>query len=485
MNLACVLHLLGRLCTVLAGLLLLPLLVCLHDGTLTGDVARLFLEIAAGTLVAGIALRLAFRMRLDDFQLPEAFGVVTGAWLVFGLVGALPFLLTGAIPRAIDAAFETVSGATTCGASILPDPAALDRALLLWRATLHLVGGLGIVALSVAILPALGAGGNFLFQAEASGPEKDKLLPRISTMSKLLWSIYIGLTLANILALVLAGMGPFDAICHAFATVATGGFGTRGDSLASFPAAVQWVCIVFMLLAGTNYVLLLAAARGRVTDLVRNTEWRVYMTVMAGVSLLCVVVQMASGGVGEGFEPLVRGTVFSVVSLGSTTGFATVDFDRWPVVLHGLLMFSMFCGACAGSTSGANKMSRMVLYWKLAGRELRRLLRPSAVVLGRVQERAIPEGILLKAIAFLGIFLLLWVAGTAVLMATGLGAEEAFSGVLTCLSGVGPGFGRIGPTHNFAGLTDVAKGVLIVMMLAGRLEFFALLVLASPYSWRR
>ena len=485
MNFACVLHLLGRLCMVLAALLLLPLLVCLHDGTLDSEIARRFLVLAAGTFAGGLLLRFGFRMRPDDFQIPEAFGVVTGAWLVFSLVGALPFLGSTGIPAVVDAFFESVSGVTTTGASILPDPALLDRALLFWRATLHLVGGLGIVALSVAILPALGAGGNFLFQAEASGPEKDKLLPRISSVSKVLWTTYIGLTVATIVAFLVAGMSPFDAICHGFATSSTGGFSTRADSLASFSAAVQWTAIAGMLLGGTNYVLLLMAARGRPRALLASTEWRTYLGIVACVTLIACAVRFAAEGAPGGAEELLRSSLFSTAAVITTTGFATVDYGLWAGSLKLLLIFCMLSGACAGSTSGGHKVIRLILYWKVVTRELRRLIRPSAVVVVRVQSRVIPDGILLKTVAFLAIFLLLWGAGSLALLFAGVPAEAAISGAIACLTNVGPAFGELGPSGNYSGLGDGSKALMAFLMLAGRLEFFALFVLLSPQAWRR
>jgi trk system potassium uptake protein TrkH len=280
-------------------------------------------------------------------------------------------------------------------------------------------------------------------------------------------------------------MGPFDAVCHAFATVATGGFGTRSDSLASYSPAIQWVSVLFMFLAGTNFVLLLSAVRGNVTAFFRNTEWRVYSLGLAGVCAVCVVVRLTHGGVTAPFGDMLRGTVFSVVSLATTTGFATVDFDTWPVPLHMLLMFAMFIGACAGSTSGANKVSRLVLWWKAAARELQRLVRPSAVFLVKVERRSVADRVVLASLAFLTFYLLFWLLGGIALVATGLGPETAFSAVVTCLSGVGPGFDAVGPTHNFAALAPTAKYVLMACMLLGRLEFFSLLVLLSPMAWRR
>lgn len=480
-----VLHLLGRLCTVLAGLLLLPLAVCALDGTLDGPEARAFLLSAGIALLAGGVLRLCFPFREAALGRDEAFAVVAGAWLVFTTLGALPYLLAGAIPRVVDAVFESMSGAATCGASILPDPSTLGRPLLFWRALTIWVGGLGIVALTVAILSALGAGGNLLFQSEAVGPEKGKLLPRISTMSKVIWGVYSLLTVAGIAAFVLTGLSPFDATCHAFAVVGTGGFGTRPDSFAGYSPASQWACVALMAMAGTSFVLLLALLRGGGRELLRDVEWRTYVGILGGAVALTLLVRLGDEGLPSDWEEFVRDSAFSVVSVGSTTGFATVDYDRWPAALHVLFLGLMFCGACTGSTSGSHKVARIVLYAKAAAREVRRMLRPSAVLAVAVGGRAVPDVTVQRSLAFLALFLVAWGAGAVTLMASGLGAETSFSAVLTCLAGVGPGFDAVGPVRNYSALPELAKWTLSVAMLLGRLEFFALLVLLSPHAWRR
>jgi trk system potassium uptake protein TrkH len=477
--------LLGRLCTVLAALLLAPLLVCLHDGTLDGETARAFGVTALGTFGLAVALRLVFRFRPERFHLPEAFAIVTGAWIVFAAIGAVPFVMTGRIPNIVDAAFETMSGITTTGASILSAPDVLDRPLLLWRSILQLVGGLGIVALSVAILPALGAGGNFLFQAEAVGPEGGKLLPRISAMAKLLWGVYVGLTLATIGAYLLAGMSPFDAVNHAFTTLATGGFSTRSDSFASYSPAIQWVTVLFMFIAGINFVLLVSVLRGRASTLFRNTEWRVYCGIILAVSTLAVITRYQAEGAPDGIEPLVRSTMFSVVALSTGTGYGADDYNLWPPVMHILLIFLMFCGPCGGSTGGGVKVSRLVIWWKAMGRELRRMLRPTGVFVVKVEDRTIPDGIVLKSLAHLIIMLTAWLGVSLYVASTGQSVETSISAAIASLSCVGPGFDAVGPTQNYAAMSDGAKCVLTAAMLFGRLEFFSLLVLLSPMAWRR
>lgn len=486
MNLGTVLHVLGRLCTVMAVILLAPLIVCAAEGTMDEAPAHAFLVAAGAAGALGVALRLSFFLDKDDFGFGEAFATVTASWLVFMGLGAMPFLVAGEIPSVLDACFETMSGFTTTGASILPDPGELSRPMLLWRAMTHWIGGLGIVALSVAILPALGAGGNFLFQAEMPGPESEKLMPRISTTAKLLWGIYVFLTGAQVLLLWWAGMAPFDAVCHAFATLATGGFSTHPRSLAGYGPAIQWIVIAFMFLAGINFVLLYGALlRGRVVRTLRNTEIRVYVLMILIASASIAGVLFVETGAPDGAEPLVRDAVFTTVALLTTTGFATADYDAWPLVLFPLLMLLMISGGCAGSTAGGAKVTRLILLFKTSVREIQRLLRPSAVFVVKVNDRRVSEELLAKVSGFVVVYLMTLLAGTALLVGTGMGGLSSFSATLACISNVGPGFDAVGPTMNYAELPALAKAGCIAFMLLGRLEFFCVLVLFLPLAWRR
>ncbi len=485
-NVGAVLYVLGRLCTLLAVLLAVPLLLCLNEGTLGTEVADAFIVSAAVSLGLGWALQLSFEFDAQHFGFGEAFATVTLSWVLFTGLGALPFLITAEIPGVIDACFETLSGFTTTGCSILVAPEEMSHPLLFWRAMTHWIGGMGIVALSVAILPALGAGGNFLFQAEMPGPENEKLLPRISSTAKLLWGVYVGLTVSEFLLLWLAGMTPFDSICHTFATVATGGFGTRADSLASFSPAIQWIVTGFMFLAGLNFVMLLSAARGRPLVALRNTEVRVYMAlILLATTIFAVVLFVTRGLPDGGVEELVRDTTFTTVSLATSTGFVTADFEVWPPLLHLVILSLMFVGACAGSTGGGSKVIRFIVAGKAGVREVRRLLRPSAVFVVKVGGRPVSEDVVQKTIGYYVIYMGSLVIGTAILMALSLSMGTSFSAVLSCLSNIGPGLDAVGPTHNFAAIPDLGKLLLMFCMLLGRLEFYSVLVLFLPLAWRR
>ena len=485
MSLSSVLHTVGRLCLVYAGLLLLPLVLVGLEGDLGTGAAWPFLMSAGVAAVAGLGLGFLCEMDREAFDFEEGFAVVTFSWVAFSLLGAMPYVISGAVPDIVDALFEASSGLTTTGASVLPDPAALGRPLLFWRALTHWVGGMGIVVLSIAILPALGAGGSFLYGAESTGPGHDRPLGRIKDVAKMLWGVYVGLTLLEVVALLVAGMDLFDAVCHSFATVATGGFGTRSDSLASFGPAVQWVVTVFMVLAGLNYLMLLGLFRGRPGDLLRNTEARLWLGLLVVATVVGVLVLHADRGAPDGLEPLVRGVALSVVSVSSTTGFAGEDFGLWPVPLQVLVLLLMVGGACTGSTSGSAKMGRHIMWAKAAWRELQRLLRPTAVFVVKVGGRTVDDMVVTRSVAFLLFYLGSVAAGTLVLTFLGLGGLEGFTSMITCLSGVGPGLGEVGPASNFAAVGDGAKCVLMGAMLLGRLEFFAILALLSPLAWRR
>ncbi|MFT7465086.1 MAG: trk system potassium uptake protein TrkH, partial [Pseudohongiellaceae bacterium] len=357
--------------------------------------------------------------------------------------------------------------------------------LLFWRAMTHWVGGMGIVAMSVAILPALGAGGNFLFQAEVPGPESEKLRPRISSTAKLLWGIYLLLTACQFGALRLAGMGNLDAICHTFATVATGGFGTQADSMTSYSPAVQWIVVVFMALAGANFVMLLHIVRRRFARAARNIELRVYVSILLLATVLCAADVYRTTGAPGGFEPLVRDAAFTTVSLMTSTGFVTANYELWPDGLHGLLLLLMVCGACAGSTGGGAKVIRVIVTVKAGFREVRRLLRPRAVFVVKVGARPLSDQLVFKTAGFFALYVMSTLVFTMVLMGLGANGTTALSAVIACLSNIGPGFDAVGPTSNYSEFDSLSKLALMFCMLLGRLEIYSVLVLFMPLAWRR
>lgn len=444
------------------------------------------------TLVAGFLLRhLPRRGGEVRFGNREAFAVVTFGWLFVALFGALPFYLSGTMDTYCDAFFETMSGFTTTGASVLTDIEVVPRGILFWRSLTHWFGGMGIVVLSVAVLPSLGAGGFQLFMAEMPGIKGEKLRPRIAETAKLLWGVYLLLTVSEIALLFYGGMPLFDATCHAFGTVATGGFSTKNQSIGYYQDGyIQWVVTVFMFLAGVNFVLHYKFMTGKVRSFVRDAEFRVYFMVLflatATLSLLTI-----SGGWQE-LPRVVRESAFTVVAISTTTGYAVTDFNLWPHLARILLLALMVIGACAGSTGGGLKVIRIYLLWKYAWRELARLVRPRAVITLRVGEHTVEESAMAGILGILILYVFTF-AIASIIMATligGLdpaeqGTETAITAVVATLGNIGPGLGGVGPASNYSWIPDAGKWVLSICMLLGRLEFYSVLILLVPLTWRR
>ncbi len=472
MNYAGVLFLLGRLLLALAAALLVPAAVALREGP---ETLRAFAVSAALVAAVGLVSMLRFRQPADfSFGRAEAFVLVTVAWVTASLFGALPYVLLKGPGFAVDGFFESASGFTTTGASVLADVESEARSLLLWRAFTQWLGGMGIIVLGIAILPKLAVGGMELLGAEAPGPIKEKLTPRIAQTAKALWGIYTAITAAQVAALVALGLPLLDAVAHAFATMATGGFSTRNAGLAAYGPSVQAVVTVFMVLAGANFALHFHVLRGRPQTLWRDTEFRLYLAILAAASLMLGGVLVLRG------QPAGRAAldaVFQAVSITTTTGFATADFDRWPHFCRVLLLLLMFVGGCTGSTGGSVKVIRVVIAAKKVAVDIRRLVQPHAVLPVRVGARAIPEGIVTSVTSFVLLFVALFAAGGLLLTLMGIDPATAFSASAACLGNVGPGLGDVGPTATYAPLPAPAKLLLAALMIVGRLELYTVLVL--------
>lgn len=472
MNLRGVLFLLGRLWLALAAVLLLPagLGLVLHDGA-----GGRFLTAAALTGLAGAVLGHVFRQE-DGFRFgrKEAFLLVSSAWVTASLVGALPYVLVKGPAFVIDAVFESASGFTTTGASILTDIEAEPASLLLWRSLTQWLGGMGIIVLGIAILPKLAVGGMQLLGAEAPGPTTEKLTPRIAQTAKALWAIYLLLTAAQSGILAVLGVPPLEAVNHALTTMATGGFSTRNASVGAFGPAVQIVIVVFMVLAGMNFALHFKILRGRLRSAVADPELRVYLWLLSVASLL-----VCFDLVRHGRAPLdaLRAGVFQVTTMVTTTGFATEDFDAWPGFSRVLLFLLMFVGGCAGSTGGSVKVVRILIAAKKVAMDLKQMAQPNAVLPVRVGRRAIPDNVVASVMTFLILFLALFAAGGVVLGGLGLDMVTAFSASATCLGNIGPGFVGVGPAMNYAHLPLMAKLLLTGFMIVGRLELYTMLVI--------
>jgi len=478
MNLRFDLHLIGWLALFNGGFVLAvavfaairgePLLPYLGSGVIA--------LAAAGALLASTRGR-DRRIRPRDGLLVVSFG-----WLVTSLIGALPYVLAGVLGP-VDALFESVSGFTTTGSTVIADVTPLPRALLLWRATTHWIGGMGIILFTIAILPLLGIGGMQLFQAEVPGPVADKIQPRLATTARTLWAIYVGLTVAQSVALVACGMSVFDAVCHTFATVATGGFSTRNTSVGEFalPAA-EWVITIFMLLSGMNFLLHYRALTGRWRATLRDAELHAYLGIVGGATLVVAAVTWSAA---EAPLTVLRTALFQVVSVITTTGFASVDFELWAPLAHLVLLALMVAGSMAGSTGGGVKTMRLLISVRALRATVHRLIHPHAVRPVKHEGKVVDDAVLSEVWAFLTAYLFIALAATAVITAFGYDLETAGSAALTTLGNVGPGFGAIGAYDNFAHFPAVPKLVMAACMLLGRLEIFTILALFSREFWRR
>lgn len=415
----------------------------------------------------------------------EGYLIVVLSWVAMVIAGMLPYLYSGMIPSVADALFETVSGMTTTGASILTDIESPDhpRALLYWRSLTQWIGGMGIIVLTVAIFPLLGIGGIELFAAEAPGPTSDKLHPRISETAKRLWLLYVGLTVALVLLLVAFGLSPYEAINHALTTMATGGFSTRNASAAAFAPHVQYLLIVFMFLAGVNYTVLYLSWKRRWSDVWKSDELKAYIGLVIVLAILCTTGVYFSGN-GGGLEQSFRDSLFQIVSLITTTGFVTADYTSWSTSLTFVFFILLFLGACAGSTAGGIKLIRHLVFVKNSYLEFKRIIHPSAIVPLRLNGEVVPGRIITHVFNFLLLYLLIFVTGCVFLAMMGLDFETALGAMATSLGNVGPGIGKVGPVDNFAWLSPQIKVFLSFVMIVGRLEIYTVLVLFSPFFWR-
>lgn len=439
---------------------------------------------------AGLALLLAMVLGMVGrraeltVRLRDALVVVTLGWLSAGLLGAVPYMVTGAIPHLHDALFETISGFTTTGSTILTDIEGLPKGLHFWRIATQWLGGLGIVVLFVALFPHLGVGAKHLFKSEVPGPITEGLRPKIKETAMALWWIYVAITLLEALLLWLAGLEVFEALVHAMSTMATGGFSTRASSVAAFDSPlVEWIISLFMYLAGVNFALHYAALSGRMRSFLRDGEWRAYTAIVVLSS--CVITLLILPGMNGEFEPALRAATFQVLAIVTTTGFGTVDFDLWPVLAKVMIIGLMFIGGSAGSTAGGMKMSRILVLMKCAVIELAHTVRPHAVRVVKIGRSAVRDDVLKQIMAFAVLFFCTVAACTVWLAALEVELITAFTAALTCVANVGPGLSDVGPTLNFAEIPASGKLILSVGMILGRLEFLTVLALLLPSTWRR
>ena len=474
---------LGLLLTLFSLSMLPPALVSLwyQDGA-----ALPFLSAFALILSTGLLIFLPVYKRKEDLRLRDGFLVVVLFWTVLGLSGSLPFILADNPQLSItDAIFESMSGLTTTGATVIVGIDELPRSILYYRQQLQWLGGMGIIVLAVAVLPMLGIGGMQLYRAETPGPMKDsKLTPRITETAKALWYIYLGLTIACGTGYWIAGMSPFDAIGHAFSTVAIGGFSTHDLSMGFFDSrAIEMIAVVFMLLSGINFALhYLAWNRRLPTVYWRDSEFRFYLFLMSTSTLVVTIVLYYTDTYYLLSDAFTQG-LFQVVSIGTTTGFTTAEFYFWPPFLQILLLFASFVGGCAGSTGGGIKVIRFLLLIKQGLREIMRLIHPNAQIPVRMGSKTVNHRVVDAVWGFFALYVASFATMYLALAATGIDLMTAFSAVAACINNLGPGLAQVGASY--AELHDLPKWILCFAMLLGRLEIFTLLVLLTPAFWRR
>jgi trk system potassium uptake protein TrkH len=461
---------------------------------LAGGVSLIYMDGDSLGIFLAALLTVAFgfiTFRLTKFKgeitSREGFGIVTFAWTGAALFGALPYLFTGTIEGLAPAFFESMSGFTTTGATVFTEVESLPHGILFWRSLTHWLGGMGIIVLAVAILPYLGVGGMQLFKAEVPGPTPERLRPRITQTAKLLWYVYLGLTVLETGLLMLGGMSLFDAVNHTFATLATGGFSTKNASIAGFDSAyIHYIIIFFMYLAGINFALHFRAVTGHL-DYFKDYEWRFFTYLILGATAALMVLNLAGGSyafTGSGVEEAFRDGLFQTVAIGTTTGFVSADYELWVPAAQMVIFLLFFTGGMAGSTGGGMKSVRVLLLLKQTAMELRKHLHPRAVLLARVGKRAVKQEVLANVIGFVLLYGLLWVAGAMALALLGMDFLTSLGASAATVGNIGPGLGGVGPTDNYGWISDPALGVMSFLMLVGRLEIYTVLLLFHRETWK-
>ena len=479
MNYGSIRYIIGWILKVEAALMTLPMIVSVVYRERTG---LYFVMAALLCLGAGVILSLK-KPEKTTYYAKEGYISVALGWIVMSIMGCLPFVFSGEIPFFFDALFEIISGFTTTGASILTDVEALSKCMLFWRSFSHWVGGMGVLVFILAILPLAGGEHNLqLMKAESPGPSVSKLVPRLRETAMMLYKIYLGMTVLMIVILAVSGMPLFDTLCLTFGTAGTGGFGVLNSSAAGYTTFQQAVITVFMMLFGVNFSFYFLLLYKKAKDAFSMEEVRWYFVIYFGAVLL-ITVNLAgqAGSVLEHFHH----AAFQAASIMTTTGFSTVDFNLWPQLSKAVLLLLMFIGACAGSTGGGMKVSRIVVYMKSIKREMAALIHPRSVKVMKLEGKAVDSAMLRSIFSFLSAYLVIFVVSLLIVTLDGFDLETNFSAVAATFNNIGPGLGGVGPTSNFAGYSVLSKLVLLLDMLIGRLEIFPILLLFAPNTWKK
>lgn len=481
-NRALVLNVVGTL-IIITGFLMaiaIPFSFYYEDG-----MQLVFIKSTIITLASGLFIKYLTRGKAsDEVKKREGYLIVAFGWTSMIICSAIPYLLSGTFDGITNAFFETVSGLTTTGSSILNNIEEMPESILFWRSMTQWIGGMGIIVLTIALLPLLGVGGMELFTSEAPGPTKDKIHPRIKETAKRLWLIYIFLTVFETVLLYLAEMPFFDAINHALTNISTGGFSTKQSSIGHFTSPlIQYIIIIFMFLGGTNFTLLYFGARFKFKKFIDNDEFKWYVSAI--ILLLLLIVPIVNNATNSTLESSFRLALFQIVSIITGTGYSNADFTSWGAFATFIFLLLMFSGASAGSTSGGIKIVRIVLLMKNTFLEFKRRLHPNAIITVNLNKSAVPAKTIYNLLAFIFFYLFVFIIGAIILTFIGLDFKDAISAAVTAISNVGPGIGSIGPSASFAHLPDSAKWVLSFLMILGRLELFTIAILFTPYFWRR
>ncbi len=478
MNYSFVFYILGWVLTLEAGFMMLP---CVTSVIYREKTGLWFLAVAVVAAIGGLLL-IRKKPKNPQFFTKEGFAVVGLSWIAMSLVGALPFTLSGEIPNYVDAVFETASGFTTTGASILLDVEALSHTALIWRSFTHWIGGMGVFIFLLAVLPMAGGYNMNLMRAESPGPSVGKLVPKVKESAKILYIIYFSITITEIVLLIIARMPVFDAICIGFGTAGTGGFGVRGDSCASYNAVCQWIITVFMALFGINFNFYYFILRKKFKDAFSIEEVRWYVAL---ILLSTAFITFNVWGTYSTAEETVRTAAFQVSSIVTTTGFGSTDFNLWPTFSKTILIVLMLTGACAGSTGGGLKISRFIIWWKSIKNQLETFVHPRSVNAVEMDGKTIDKDTVRSVSVYMVVFLLVYVISVFLLSLDKFDLVTNFTAVLASVNNIGPGLGEVGPCGSFAGFNYFSKIVLIFDMLAGRLELYPILLLLAPGVWKK
>ena len=479
MNYGTVLKVIGNLIVFEAFALVAPLGISFYYGS--SDLQAIINTIII-LLVVGYPLT-KLRVVRQQVRTKEAIAIVTLGWFVVSAFGALPFMFSGALPSFTDAFFETVSGLTTTGATVITDIEILPEGLLFWRSFLHWIGGMGILVLALAIMPTIGVGAFQIFKAETPGPIADKIAPKMRDTAKILYTAYLGITVIETILLMLGGMTLYDALIHTFGTVGTGGFSTYNSSVGHFNSYYIYTVIsIFMIMSGVNFSLYYDLYRGKIKNIFSNLEFKVYISIIFAATLL--VYLNISGTYATDFQDFIQ-SLFQVSSIMTTTGYATANFDLWPDFSKAVLFILMFVGGSAGSTGGSIKVIRLIILFKLIKREVQKLLHPRATLPVELNGKMLTADVISSVTGFFFLYMLLFAGGTLLISFENIGLISAASAVAATLGNIGPGFDFVGPTQTYALFSMPSKWILSFMMLFGRLELFTLFLLMTPSYWRK